>query len=267
MATIIGKVYETTNYDKFSFVVGNRDVKTKGAKWKALYESIKEHGQIEPALVNERFEVINGQHRLMCCKELGVPFKYTFGKFNASGEIIGEANRANKWGMREYINFYSNQTDARAINYKYFEALRTEFHLGDSSLIVMLNTNDSATIRDAIQTGKLKISGELYNTVRDCLSDLYALGFDKWLRENRKNARAYWGSVAYAWRHSDVDMKRLIKVMWENEYRVPSTTKTTEMLRALSEIYNRRLAKVNRIYLDQDWDRGKYRKWGERDGR
>ena len=261
MAKIIGKVYETTDYDKFSFVIGNRAVKTKGAKWNALFTSIKEHGQLEPALVNERFEVINGQHRLVCCKELGVPFKYTFGKYNASCEIIGEANRGSKWGVREYVNFYSSQTDARAINYKYFEALRTEFHLGDSSLTVIINANDGTSVRDAIKTGKLKISSAMYDTLRKCLFELYELGFDKWLKDNRRNARAYWAAITYAWRNPEVDMKRLMKVMWENEYRVPSTTKTTELLRALSEIYNRRLAKVNRIYMDQDWERGKYRKW------
>lgn len=261
MATIIGKVYETRDYDKFTFVIGNRAVKTKGIKWKALLESMEAHGQLEPALVNERFEVINGQHRLMCCKELGIPFKYTFGKHNASGEIIGEANRSNKWGMREYINFYANQTDERAINYKYFEALRKEFHLGDSSLTVILNTHDGNNIRNDIQTGKLKISSKMYNTVRGCLAELYELGFDKWVKENRKNGKVYWAAVTYAWRHPDVDMKRLIKVMWENEYRVPSATKIKELLRALSEIYNRRLAKANRIYMEQDWEKGEYRKW------
>lgn len=262
MATIIGKVYETTDYEKFSFVIGNRAVKTKGMKWSNLLDSIKAHGQLEPALVNEKFEVINGQHRLMCCKELEIPFRYTIGKFNASGELIGEANRSNKWGMREYINFYANQTDARAINYKYLEALRSEFHIGDSALTVLVQGGtDGTKTRQDIEKGKLKISSNLYNTIRECLTDVYALGFDKWLKENRMNARTYWAAVTYAWRNPDVDMKRLIKVMWENEFRVPSTSKTTELLRAMSEIYNRRLAKVNRIYMDQDWDRGKYRKW------
>ena len=37
MAKIIGKVYETTDYDKFTFVVGNRAVKTKGVKWATLF--------------------------------------------------------------------------------------------------------------------------------------------------------------------------------------------------------------------------------------
>lgn len=258
---IIGKVYETTDYDKFSFIIGNRAVKSKGMKWETLLSSIKEHGQLEPALINDKYEVINGQHRLMCCKELGIPFKYTFGNFNASGELIGEANRSSKWGMREYINFYSSQTDARAINYKYFEALRKEFHLADSSLTVIIGTSKSTSVRDNIQTGKLKISSSLYNTVRSCLSGVYELGFDEWLKENRMDAKVYWGAVTYAWRHPEADMKRLIKVMWENEYRVPSTNKTTEFLRALSEIYNRRLSKANRIYMDQDWDKGKYRQW------
>lgn len=261
MAKIIGKVYETTDYDMFSFVIGNRPVKTKGIKWNALFESIKEHGQLEPALVNEKFEVINGQHRLMCCKELGIPFKYTFGQYTASGEIIGEANRSNKWGLREYVNFYSSQTDARAINYKYFEALRAEFKIGDSSLTAILNGGSDSTVRDAIETGKLNITTETYNAVRGCLSELYTLGFDKWLKDNRRSARTYWSAITYAWRHPEVDMKRLIKVMWENEYKVPSTSRKTELLRALSEIYNRRLAKVNRIYMEQDYERGKYRKW------
>lgn len=257
----IGNVYETTNYDKFTFVVGNRPVRTKGAKWDALFKSIREHGQLEPALVNEKFEVLNGQHRLLCCKELGIPFKYTFGEYKASGEIIGEANRSSKWGMREYINFYSNQTDARAINYKYFEALRTEFNLGDAATLAVVSAYEGTTVTTNVYTGKLQVSSSLYNTVRKCLCDLYALGYDKWLKENRKTSRIYWKCIAYAWRHPDVDLKRLIKVMWENEYRVPATTKTTEMLRALSEIYNRRLAKANRVYMDVDWEQGKYKKW------
>ena len=262
MAKIIGKVYETTDYEKFTFVVGNRAVKTKGVKWTTLLESIKEHGQLEPALVNERFEVINGQHRLICCKELGVPFKYTFGEFNATGEIIGEANRSTKWGLREYINFYSSQTDARAISYKYLEALRSEFHINDTALTVLVHAGtDGTRVRTEIESGKLKLSSELYNAIRECLSELYALGFNNWIKENRGNSKVYWAAVTYAWRHPDVDMKRLIKVMWENEYRVPSTSKVSELLRALSEIYNRRLAKANRIYMDSDWDRGKYRKW------
>jgi len=262
MATIIGKVYETTDYDKFTFVIGNRPVKTKGIKWETLLESIKKNGQLEPALVNEKFEVINGQHRLMCCKELGIPFKYTFGKFNATGELIGEANRSAKWGMREYINFYSSQTDARAISYKYLEALRSEFHLGDSAMTTIINSGtDGTKLRQDIERGTLKISSDRYNTVRTCLTELYALGFDNWLKENRRNSKVYWCAVTYAWRHPDVDMKRLIKSMWENEYRVPSTSKVTELLRALSEVYNRHLVKTNRIYMNQDWDRGKYRKW------
>ena len=261
MATVIGKVYETKNYDKFSLVVGNRPIKRKGVKWNTLLESIKEHGQLEPALVNERFEVINGQHRLACCMELGIPFKYTFGRGSVSGELIAEANRSNKWGMREYVNFYANQTDESAISYKYFEALREEFKLGDSALTSVLSGSDGTCVRKAIQRGTLEITEKHYTQVRKCLTELQELGFFKWKKENSINARAYWEAVTYAWRHKDVNLKRLIKVMFENEYRIPSTAKPTELLRCLSEIYNKRLAKANKVFLEQDWVKGKYKSW------
>lgn len=261
MATVIGKVYETKDYDKFSLIVGNRPIRKKGVKWRSLLESIEKYGQLEPALVNERFEVINGQHRLACCMELGIPFKYTFGRGNVSGELIAEANSANKWGVREFIHFYASQTSVNSISYKYYEALREEFKIGDSALITVLTGNEGGSVTADIRSGNLEITEKKYEMVRKCLSDLRELGFFKWFKENSVNARSYWGSVAYAWRHHDVNMKRLIKVLFENEYRVPSTARATELLRCFSEIYNKRLNKANKVFLEQDWEKGKYRKW------
>ena len=43
-----------------------------------LKKSIKNKGLINPIMVNQKLEIIDGRHRLKACEELGVAVKYTF---------------------------------------------------------------------------------------------------------------------------------------------------------------------------------------------
>ena len=43
-----------------------------------LKKSIKNQGLMNPIMVNQKLEIIDGRHRLKACEELGVAVKYTF---------------------------------------------------------------------------------------------------------------------------------------------------------------------------------------------
>lgn len=70
-------IYETTNYDKFSKVIGNRKVNKGHAA--SLQKEMLEHGNYlidEPVEVNKDFKIFDGQHSFEAAKDLGLPVYY-----------------------------------------------------------------------------------------------------------------------------------------------------------------------------------------------
>ena len=73
----VKRIEETVDYDKFSLIEGNRPF-NKGLLL-TLEESIVEEGNYladNPIIVNERLEIIDGQHRWNIAKKLHLPLYY-----------------------------------------------------------------------------------------------------------------------------------------------------------------------------------------------
>lgn len=66
------QAYRTDNYAKFKRLDGNRGVQLMRVK--KVMDSVKANGYIySPLIVNERYEVVDGQARLEAFKQLGIP--------------------------------------------------------------------------------------------------------------------------------------------------------------------------------------------------
>ena len=68
------KIFSTTQYDNFTFFEGNRSVDQN--RIKQLMESIKINGLINPLVVSQNLEIIDGQHRYAALKILQMPIDY-----------------------------------------------------------------------------------------------------------------------------------------------------------------------------------------------
>lgn len=101
----VGKIYQTTDYSYFKKMLGNRDVE----KYSALKSRIEEDGQISPVVINEKQEVIDGQHRLEILKELGRPVEFIV-KNGADFVSVISMNTAQKnWMPIDYLNAYADK--------------------------------------------------------------------------------------------------------------------------------------------------------------
>lgn len=70
------RLERTSDYSLFKLLRGNRDLnKPHMNKMKEAIES-DNRLNLHPIIVNKNFEVIDGQHRLQCAKELGVDIFY-----------------------------------------------------------------------------------------------------------------------------------------------------------------------------------------------
>lgn len=97
-------VHETTDYDKFSFIEGNRNINK--ANLRKLLNSMSEEQLIIPIIVNENFQIIDGQHRFTGCKELKKPVYYIINH----GYGIQQVKRANtvgvNWSKDDFLTTY-----------------------------------------------------------------------------------------------------------------------------------------------------------------
>lgn len=97
------KIKSTTNYTMFRYLDGNR--KVRDAHVKALMRSIQKQNLLEanPIIVNNKMEVIDGQHRLEATKRLGIPVHYSvIGDVNI--ETVMDLQTAKKWTIRDVID-------------------------------------------------------------------------------------------------------------------------------------------------------------------
>jgi hypothetical protein len=104
--TTVNTVLKTNDYSKFKTKKGNRTLNKLHLK--RLAESVKLHDLLHanPILVNENFEIIDGQHRFNVCMELKKSVHYIQVKSLGLKEIqILNANSKN-WKSEDYVNGY-----------------------------------------------------------------------------------------------------------------------------------------------------------------
>jgi len=99
-------IRKTKEYDKFVFRKDNRE-RIDQAHVKRLMESITARNMLEfrPMLVNEDYEVIDGQHRLLAAKALNIDIYYQVQKNLCADEIL-LMNVVKTWSMADYLNYY-----------------------------------------------------------------------------------------------------------------------------------------------------------------
>lgn len=98
------QVHQTKDYDLFKSVDGNRQINDLHKK--RLKKSMEEKYLINPIIVNENHEIIDGQHRFESAKELGLPVNY----LQIKGYGLPEVHRLNQnsknWSSEDYLYGY-----------------------------------------------------------------------------------------------------------------------------------------------------------------
>lgn len=114
----INKVYSSTDYGKFSMLETNRDLRIPHVE--ELKESIKNHPLEKPIDVNEKFQIIDGQHRFWAWQDLGMPIIYIIHKGWGETEVpILNTNQKN-WLPSDFVKMYSEMGKEDYTKYKEF---------------------------------------------------------------------------------------------------------------------------------------------------
>lgn len=101
------EILKTRDYDQFKTITSNRDINRLHVK--KLSESIKARNLLwaKPPLVNERNQVIDGQHRLEACAMIKADFYYMIAPgLNKEDMAILNTNQKN-WTSADFINYFT----------------------------------------------------------------------------------------------------------------------------------------------------------------
>ena len=137
--SVKGEIKFTSDYTLFKRVRGNRRVyPLQVAK---LLLRIKARGQKVPVIVNEKMEIIDGQHRVEVCTQLQIPVMYLV-VHGAKLEDIKDINNCSKlWGFDDYQRCYSRPEHQHHRTYMTIKSFKEKYSLPSAITLFLLSGN------------------------------------------------------------------------------------------------------------------------------
>lgn len=146
----------SSDYSMFKFLDQNRE--TMDRHIADLAASIKESGQIHAIVVNDKFEIIDGQNRFKACKLLGIPVMYVQNKTASIKDVILMNNTQVGWKMRDYLRCFSNKKHDNYAEYVDVNNFMEEYKLNFSITLYLLSDARSDEYgRVAFKKGTFKV--------------------------------------------------------------------------------------------------------------
>lgn len=150
--TINRHVHTTTDYFLFKSIGGNRNKNLLHIN--RLKKSMQEHYLFTVIIVNEHYEIIDGQHRFDCIVDLKLPLNYII----CSGYGLNEVHILNQnsktWNADDYLTGYVNLGNKEYIKFAEF---KTKYGIGHNETLALLTGGRQKSI-DTFYTGQFKVA-------------------------------------------------------------------------------------------------------------
>lgn len=226
MATI-----ETTrDYSLFQRIGGNR--KLYSPHIKKLADTIAQNpslAQFNPILVNDKYEVIDGQHRLEALKRLKQPVHYIKAK-KLGLEDVQTINANQKvWSPIDYAKSYA---ELGKKDYQLYLDFKKEFKLNHDILLNYLSL-DTPMTPNMFRNGKFKVSKPISEPYALC-TQLTEVG--KYFKGYKR--RAFAQAFLRAWSNPEYDHDRMLTAIKREAPNMADRPLEADALRDLEGIYN-----------------------------
>ena len=224
----------TSDYDKFKFREDNRATINQ-SHVNRLADSIKARNLLElrPISVNSDMEVIDGQHRLLAAKMLGVPVYYNQNHELTPSDII-IMNVAQAWGQGDYLNYYCKN--------HYPEYIKLKNFMGEHGLSLKIALNitvgGAREMHIGFKEGKFKFKQEYFETyINTCWQTIDYIkrmnGFSAYTTSAR-----FWGALLIVIRHENFDPVKWLENLSKMVGRVTAKASKEDYLKLFMEIHN-----------------------------
>lgn len=224
----------TDDYDMFKFREDNRD-RINQSHVKRLSESIKARNLLElkPITVNGEMEVIDGQHRLLAAKMLGVPIYYGQNHELNAQDII-TMNVSQPWGQMDYLNYYCKN------GCQEYQKLKDFMKNHGISLKIALSITMGHKKDSHIQfkEGKYVFNEEDFDEHIDICWE--TIDYIKRMNgySSYTNSSRFWGALLILIRHARFDEKKWRENLKRMVERFTAKARQEDYLRMLMDVHN-----------------------------
>ncbi len=240
-------VQRTTDYSIFKTLKGNRDVGRPRVR--KIINSIEKVGYImNPIIVNERMEVIDGQGRLEALKELRLPVYYLIVPKAGIAECVSMNINQEQWSALDYIKSYAERGNPE---YALLKQAFDEYYPDipqEAIKAALAGTLRGPTAR-VIESGEFIVAREDWRSVLNYLNRYVKF---------RKGFCGSWVSLMkfMLWVYDSKDVDRNVmydqfKKYWASIAR-GSAVNTEDVLDSAEKVYNYR--RRDKVYLKKCYD-------------
>lgn len=247
---IVTQIYRTYDYGQFKKLELNRDV-TKPRVEKVL-KSISDVGYIlSPILINEKFEIIDGQARFEALKSRGLPIDYYIEKDIGIKECRALNLYQTNWKLKDYIDSYAKE----GLNsYILLKELMEKYK--KLNLIAVYNalTGKESVVSSTIKSRNFTCTHTQYKKAIEILD--YENQYFEILRKVGGKVQHFYTAIRFCYEHDEVDNDKLLSKVKANRGELYKVNSTEQALTLLQDIYNMG-NKKNSVFLLSDYQKFK----------
>lgn len=249
---IYKSIFQTKDYNQFVIVDKNRDLSKKHVN--KLVNSIKKYGYKKscPILVNDKLEVIDGQHRIEACKILNIPVLYTIEDLSIK-DISTLNSCARNWKMNDYVKFHSDREEVKFLIY-----LNETYNIDYSSLFACFCSKGrgkrNSTVGEAFETKLLFHSYCTYEYMEEFCKHVKKI-YDSILQDKSYKCffvnSTFCQALYHFYRNTDIEtFQEVVKRIIQYVDLIPSVRNPVATRKKIADIYNYN-RKSNRIKMDE----------------
>lgn len=238
MVKYTNQVHTTTDYFLFKSIDGNRNKNLLHIN--RLKKSISENYLFTIIIVNEKYEIIDGQHRFEVIQELKLPLNYVICKGYGLEEVHILNQNSKTWNSDDYLDGYCRLGYEDYIKYAEF---KNKYEFGHNECMIILNGWLRNKNKNIFYTGNFKIA----NYENACLTAEKIKIIGKYYSGFKRRSFIY--AMIGLFKNKNFDFNEFIHKLKAQPSAMVDCTDTQQYLSLIEEIYNyRRREKVNLRY-------------------
>lgn len=242
---VVAQVVQTKDYQQFNKAAGNRDVIQVHVE--RLKTSMEQEYLMSPIIVNEKMEIIDGQHRFEAARQLDLPIRF----IKVRGYALSQMQKMNAnqkdWRIMDHIEAHAEMGNANFTQLISF----IEKHRKDNTLMVILQAYG---INGSVRKAQLESGTYKHDKKKEAETVILLNAINK-IKPYYKGAErsSFIGALRKLMKHEIFDLDRFMDKLSKFSSMMVDCAKKEQYIDLIEHIYNYKSRnKVSLKYLSDD---------------